>query len=612
MAEEEKSLVFKRIILALSLLFVAHSAYAQQNPRPSDIIGMRVLGQPVASEYGKWEMRASSQVTTAGTATTVSIDAATATVPEGMSIMPITTRIPLRIVDGANSETVTPTAVSCAQNSGVCTFTAVFANTHANQFRIRTGSNGLQEAIDDTLNGGVVLVTQGWAGTTSMIIAATGNTLVGIRDMRNGSDIFYAWDGTDYAVVFNIATSTYTDLTVTDALTVGGAAVLNGTLGVTGAATFASTLTISSLTANRLVSTGTGGLLQTTISSANAALSISDETGSGLLVFGTSPALTTPSLGIATATSINKVALTEPATSATLTIADGKTLTASNTLAFTGTDTSSVAFGAGGTVAYTADNLSVFAATTSAELAGVVSNETGSGLLVFGTAPSFATSITLGAAGGTTGSALFSGSSSGVVTVQSAGTAGTWTLTLPTSDGNSGQYLQTDGGGVTVWAAAGGGTGNIDFDEDAIVVSGAVIMQLALTTTTMTIELPYAATSSINTWFRVPSDADVASPITLVLNYTLSAAPGPTNNQVKLITQATVNDTGAAATAGDTITLANSTVPASYTATLNVVAGSTYSIGDLVRMNIRRDTTVANNALEGFRIITIGWTYTKQ
>lgn len=49
---------------------------------------------------------------------------------------------------------------------------------------------------------------------------------------------------------------------------------------------------------------------------------------------------------------INKVTITAPATGSTLTIADGKTLTASNTLTFTGTDSSSVAFGSGGTVQY--------------------------------------------------------------------------------------------------------------------------------------------------------------------------------------------------------------------------------------------------------------------
>lgn len=52
-----------------------------------------------------------------------------------------------------------------------------------------------------------------------------------------------------------------------------------------------------------------------------------------------SPSFTTPSLGVATATSINKVTITAPATSATLTIADGKTFTVSNTITFVGTDT---------------------------------------------------------------------------------------------------------------------------------------------------------------------------------------------------------------------------------------------------------------------------------
>jgi hypothetical protein len=130
-----------------------------------------------------------------------------------------------------------------------------------------------------------------------------------------------------------------------------------------------------------------------TSTSADLAGIISDETGSGVLVFATTPTLVTPILGVATATTINKVTLTAPATGSTLTIADGKTLTASNTLTFTGTDTSSIAFGAGGTAAYTGDKLSVFAATTSSELAGVISDETGSGVLVFGTSPTIATPL---------------------------------------------------------------------------------------------------------------------------------------------------------------------------------------------------------------------------
>jgi hypothetical protein len=86
--------------------------------------------------------------------------------------------------------------------------------------------------------------------------------------------------------------------------------------------------------------------------SSQLATLISDETGSGSLVFSHTPVLSSPTLGTASATTINKVAITAPATGSTLTIADGKTLTASNTLTFTGTDASSVAFGAGGTVLY--------------------------------------------------------------------------------------------------------------------------------------------------------------------------------------------------------------------------------------------------------------------
>ena len=75
-------------------------------------------------------------------------------------------------------------------------------------------------------------------------------------------------------------------------------------------------------------------------------------TGNQRMVFDNSPTLITPTLGVASATSINKVTITAPATAATITIANNKTLIVNNTLTFTGTDTSSVNFGNGGTVVY--------------------------------------------------------------------------------------------------------------------------------------------------------------------------------------------------------------------------------------------------------------------
>ena len=141
-----------------------------------------------------------------------------------------------------------------------------------------------------------------------------------------------------------------------------------------------------------LTSLGTGvATWLGTPTSANLASAITDETGTGSLVFANTPTLVTPSLGAATATSINGLTITS--STGTLTVTNGKTLSVSNTLTFTGTDTSSVAFGTGGTVAYKGDTLAQFAATTSSQLAGVISDETGTGALVFANTPTLVTPV---------------------------------------------------------------------------------------------------------------------------------------------------------------------------------------------------------------------------
>lgn len=67
-------------------------------------------------------------------------------------------------------------------------------------------------------------------------------------------------------------------------------------------------------------------------------------TGTGDVVLATSPTLVTPNIGVATATSVNKVTITAPASSATLTIANGKTLTANHSLTLAGTDSTVMTF----------------------------------------------------------------------------------------------------------------------------------------------------------------------------------------------------------------------------------------------------------------------------
>lgn len=182
-------------------------------------------------------------------------------------------------------------------------------------------------------------------------------------------------------------------------------------------------------------------------------------TGTGGIVLDSSPSLTTPTLGVASATSVNKVAITAPATSATLTIADGKTLTASNTLTFTGTDSSSVAFGTGGTVAYTANKLSAFAATTSSELAGIISDETGTGALVFANTPTLVTPILGTPQSGTltncTGLPISSG-------VSGLGTGVATFLATPTSANLLAAVTDETGTGTLVFSASPTFTGTIN------------------------------------------------------------------------------------------------------------------------------------------------------
>jgi hypothetical protein len=107
-----------------------------------------------------------------------------------------------------------------------------------------------------------------------------------------------------------------------------GGADLNGVnLSVSG------TTTLSGLTASTALALNAG---KDVVSVTN--------TGTGNNVLADGPTLTTPNLGVATATSVNKVAITAPATGSTLTIADGKTLTANNSIALTGTDATTMTF----------------------------------------------------------------------------------------------------------------------------------------------------------------------------------------------------------------------------------------------------------------------------
>lgn len=158
-------------------------------------------------------------------------------------------------------------------------------------------------------------------------------------------------------------------------LTTGGAGANPSWTSVSGG----SSLTVGTTT----ISSGTNTYIEYNNSGVLGEYAIS---GSGSVAMTISPTFTTPTLGAATATTINKVTITAPASSATLTIATGKTLTISNSLTLSGTDGTTMTFPSTSATVARTDAANTFTGHQTIE--GVTSTgATGTGNLVFATAP---------------------------------------------------------------------------------------------------------------------------------------------------------------------------------------------------------------------------------
>jgi hypothetical protein len=210
-----------------------------------------------------------------------------------------------------------------------------------------------------------------------------------------------------------------------------------------------------------------------------------------------SPSFTTPDLGVATATSVNKLTITAPATSATFTIANGKTLTASNTLTLAGTDSTTMTFPASSGTVLTAalqnaitnpSNLSVnFGTGALTAGTGTFSGELSiTGDVAAHLKQEYALKWTSNGAsngtlrsyiyGSTSGNLILTASSGGVATLNSTGLAVTGTqtitkavvgdvLTAGVSAGKS-AYMSIDSAGFGLFSGA-GQTGSGIYVSDA-------------------------------------------------------------------------------------------------------------------------------------------------
>ncbi len=268
------------------------------------------------------------------------------------------------------------------------------ANNSASTIAI-TGAYATTLTISDVTT--LTLPTSGTVATTSNKLSAFAATssseLAGVISDETGTGAL-VFANTPTLVTPVIGAATGTSLSVSGQLT---STIATGTapLAVTSTTRVAN---LNAATAGTADTVTINANLTGVITSSGNATSIASQTGTGTkFVTDTSPTLVTPILGVAAATSINKMAITAPATSSTLAVADGKTATISNTLTLAGTDGNTMTFPSGSSTVMT-----------------LASTDTVTGAKTFGDAK-----------------LLLAGSSSGATTIKAAAAASTYIATLP-------------------------------------------------------------------------------------------------------------------------------------------------------------------------------------
>ena len=193
--------------------------------------------------------------------------------------------------------------------------------TNATGLPLSTGVTGTLPIA----NGGTGQTTASTAFNALSPITSTGDLIIG-NGTNSATRLAIGSNG--YVLTSNGTTASWATLPTNVSSFSAGTTGFTPNTATTGAVTLSGTLNIAN-GGTGITSFGTG--VQTALGQ--------NVTGSGGIVLATSPTLVTPTLGVASATSINKVTITAPATGSTLTLADGSTLATSGAFSLTLTTT---------------------------------------------------------------------------------------------------------------------------------------------------------------------------------------------------------------------------------------------------------------------------------
>lgn len=145
------------------------------------------------------------------------------------------------------------------------------------------------EREDDTANRDILFVSRGAGNNMKLKSYGDGaGNVTGLAITQNNTPRFFVSGAGNVAVGNNTAPASLFSVGATNNFQVNSMGAITAATGVTSSGS----VVFSGLTPDRLVATTAGGQLVSSISSANLASSITDETGSGPLVFSASPTFT--------------------------------------------------------------------------------------------------------------------------------------------------------------------------------------------------------------------------------------------------------------------------------------------------------------------------------